>query len=131
MTGIVVPLRTLILSIPAVVAVTSKVAWGVRPQGQTGAAVYLATVSDMRELHLKGAQKLRKSRVQIDCYDAVFLTAKALAEAIVTRMQSPNTVQGVTMSLSQAFGPRDLSEQNTDGTTVYRQSLDLMIWHNG
>ncbi|WP_294189074.1 hypothetical protein [uncultured Sphingomonas sp.] len=100
-----------------------------RPQKHSGAAVVLFTVSDPRPSTYDGLDRTRETRVQFDCYGKDRGAAQALEEAVIAAA-TPRGAHGNTR-FAGAFvaGSRDLTERPPGGALEYRQSLDLMIWH--
>ena len=78
---------------------------------------------------MAGLEGLQASRVQVDCWATTFLSAKALADAVITRTTAPFTTGSVHF---QALFV-DLIRDTFDGEgpqKLYRRQLDLSIWHN-
>ena len=108
-----------------------RIQWTRRPQGFAGGALRLTRVGASRDAHLKGFAAGRSETVQVDSYGATHAAAEALADAVVASFGAGRVaVDGVTMILTDAVGPRDLGEDGSDGFE-HRLTTDLVIWHNG
>lgn len=101
-----------------------------RPQDSGLPSVTLFVISDPRPQHLKGFDGARETRVQADCRAATAVTARALALAVIAAATLPGESLGVAFGRAGVEGPRPLNE-NVNGTVVYRQSVDLLVWHKG
>jgi hypothetical protein len=110
--------------------VGTRITWGDQPQGVAPPHVSLLVASDPRPGHLKGYQKGRWTRVQVDCRATDNPTAKAIALAVIAAFSAPGTFYGHKFGRVKAEGPRLLTE-SVNSTTIFRQSLDLIIWHQG
>lgn len=109
----------------------SRVFWLLRPEGDNYPAVTLRIVADDRPQHLKGFDGARPTLVQCDSWALEYAKAHALAQVCIHAIASPAMVDGKRFGAAQFEGPRDLSEQLRAGFTVYRQSVDMTIWHVG
>ncbi len=105
-----------------------KIHWVYVPQGRELPYVRLQTISDPRPQLLKGYQGFRPTRVQADCFSKSYGEARALAEAIISAVATPEAVGGIQFGRCSAEGPRDLGE-DTDKGFVHRASVDLLVWH--
>lgn len=100
-----------------------------RPQKHRGAAVTLFTVSDPRPSTYEGVDARRETRVQFDCYADTRGAAQDLAEVVIAAATPRDEHGGTTFAGAFVAGSRDLSERLPGGALEYRQSLDLLIWH--
>lgn len=115
--------------------------WNTRPEDRGKRSVVLQTVSDPRPDHYGGAQGLRWTRVQADCWSAHSADEAArIAEEVIAAVRpDPGTdgaddagawVQdGVQFQRPEIDGPVDSGEQ---GEVLYqhRSRLDLLLWHS-
>lgn len=110
--------------------VGQRVNWGFRLQGEGLPALTLFNASPDRSYTYKGASTLAGPRVQFDCWAADFITAKALARAVIATIEPPATVPGISFQgafLEQERGP--LIEDLGGGRKVHRVSLDFFVWN--
>ena len=106
-----------------------RVIWGRKiPQGTALPYLQLQVVSDPRPEHLKGYNRARETRVQADCKAESYAEATAMAEALVSLLKPPATIDGIKFGHTKAVGPQDLGEDTAAGF-VHRMSLDLLVWH--
>jgi hypothetical protein len=110
-------------------AAGTRVYWGIRPQGSALPAIVLTTVSDNRSQHMKGFDTYQAKRVQIDCYAGTYEQAVDLREAVISGVV-PEAEQGVTRFLRSFVNNTMSRGEDTTNGFVYRQMLDLTIWHN-
>jgi hypothetical protein len=110
--------------------VGTKVTWVDRPQMSALPAIVLQTISDPRPAHLKGFDGARMTRVQLDVFASKYGTALSIARASIAALKDPATVSGKEFGPTLVDGQRDLSEE-VSGTLVHRQSVDLLVWHEG
>jgi len=108
--------------------VSTKVAWGLAPQGWQPPFVVLTLVSDVRDQHFKGFQALRASRVQVDCYALDRAGTVTLREYALTAIADGGTFDGIRFDRIADVSVRDLGA-NTDTGFVHRDSIDALIWH--
>lgn len=120
----------LLADVAVAAAVGTRVSWVDRPQGSGLPAIVLQVVSDPRPAHLKGLAGARMTRVQMDVFAAAYGAALALARAAIAAVKDPATVSGKSFGPAFVDGQRDLAE-DVSGTLVHRQSVDLMVWHEG
>lgn len=76
-----------------------------------------------------GATGLANPVIQIDCWGNTYGAAKLLARAVITEMETAETISGIVFEesflvASRAMNPEDLG----NGTKVFRQSLDFNVW---
>jgi hypothetical protein len=111
-------------------SVGSRIDWGQRPQGAAYPAIVLQTISDARPAHLKDYQETRSTLIQLDVYATTYAAALSIARNAIAVLKAPTTISG------KVFGPAFVDSQRDtvepSGTTnIYRQSVDLQIWHVG
>jgi hypothetical protein len=119
----------LLAAAPLTALVGNRINWGLRVQGEPLPALTLANVSPGRSYTYKGAAGLSGPRVQFDGYAADFLTAKAIARALIAALEQPATVAGISFApafLDAERGPD--TEELGGGLRVERVSLDFFIW---
>lgn len=126
-----IALRARLLGDAGVAALASnRVDWSVRPQGSILPAIVLTTVFDDRTQHMAGFDGYRRTRVQIDCYAAKKADAVALREAVLAAVVPAATQGGVTFLRAFVNTVLDRGEQTETGF-IYRELIDLNLWHNG
>lgn len=99
------------------------------PQDKALPYIRYQIVSDPRPEHLGGYDRARAVRVQVDCFATSYVTARGLAEKVITAMTEPATVAGVQFGHTKAEGPRDLGEDVAGMGFVHRASVDLLVEH--
>jgi len=110
-------------------AAGKRVYWETRPQGTALPAIVLTIVSDARSQHMAGFDGYQARRVQVDCYAGTYAEAAAMREAVIAAIV-PGAVQGAVTFL-RGFVNNALSRgEVTDTGFVFRQMVDLTIWHN-
>lgn len=122
-------LRARLLADAEVSGTTTRVHWGIVPQGAALPYIRLQTISDPRPQHLGGYDGARSTRVQADCFAASYGAARGLAEDVIAAVAVPATVGGVQFGRVKAEGPRDLGEDTASGF-VFRASVDLLVEHH-
>lgn len=113
-----------------VAAGSNRVEWDEQPQGAVLPHTTLTTVSDIRPENLKDYDATRPTRVQADCRATTPKAAKLMARALIAALVPTGLIEGHVFLRAKAEGPRSLNE-TVNGATVYRQSVDLIIWHVG
>lgn len=113
-----------------VAAGSSAVEWEEQAAGTPLPHTTLQIISDPRPQHLKGYDAARETRVQADCRAKTPKQAKAMARALIAAVAAPGIYSGHQFGRTAAEGPRALNERVNDAT-VFRQSVDLLIWHVG
>ncbi len=109
-------------------AAATRVYWMDRPQASTLPAITLQTVTGERPQTYGGFQDTRFSRVQMDIWATSYAEARAILEAAVAAIAPRIIANGITFDRMQFEGERDLLER-LETQTIYRTSIDLMIWH--
>lgn len=122
-------LRTRLLAAAPVSAITTRIYWGIAPQGATLPYIRLQTISDPKDEHLKGYTDSQRPRVQADCFASTYAVARDLANKVVTALALPATAGGVAFNRIKAEGPRDLGEDVDGIGYVHRASVDLLVEH--
>jgi hypothetical protein len=117
-------------SAPFVTAGSDRVEWDEQPQNAPLPHTTLVTVADTRPQHLKGYDGARETRVQADCRAETPKAAKLMARALIAAVAAPGTFNAHVFGRTKAEGPRSLNERMNE-TTVFRQSVDLLVWHVG
>lgn len=123
-------LRTRLLAASAVtLIVTTRVSWATRPQSTRLPAITLLLISPGRKYNHAGADNLKESRVQVDCWATSHLQASQLADAVIATLEPEATVGTTIFSESLLDAGRDFDPESLDGgVTAYRRSLDFMVW---
>lgn len=97
-------LRTRLLGLPAVTAITDKVSWYDLPRGLWRAAVLLTDVAPGESWTHEGAMDLINPRVQFDCYAEAEADARALGRIVKAELQRTDEVMiGDTIFLPPAM----------------------------
>ena len=123
-------LRKRLLDDAAVKAIVStRVDWGIRPEGDPYPSIVLTLVSDPRPQHLTDFQPLRDTRVQIDCYAENYGQAVALREAVIPAIVPRKIMNGVRFDRSRINNIVQRSEPAGQGKIIHRQLIDASIWH--
>jgi hypothetical protein len=126
-----IAMRSRAIADPAVNAIVGeRVAWEEQPQKTPLPHLTLNVISDPRLYHLKGMSEGRDTRVQVDARAETKAEALKLARAMIAAMLPPGFYFGHTFGRVRVDGPRPLNEI-VNGKTVFRQSVDLIIWHVG
>jgi hypothetical protein len=112
-----------------VAAIGGEIHWGIVPQAKSLPYDRLQVISDPRPQHLQGYDGARVSRVQADCFASSWGAARARAEAIISALAAPSTVNGIQFGRIKAEGPRDLGEDVEGIGYIHRASLDLLVEH--
>src|SRR5689334_5062394 len=101
-------LRSRLTEDAAVAAVVgTKIYWTLVPQSTVLPYIRMQTISDPRPEHLQGYEAARVTRVQVDCFAAKYLDARALADKVITAVATPGVTNGVHFGRVKAEGPRD------------------------
>ncbi len=98
------------------------------PQGIQRPYACYQVISDPRPQTLKGYERARTARVQIDVFADSYGAAKQVAEMIILTVATPGPHGGVQFGRVKAEGPRDLGE-DTESGFVHRASIDLLAEH--
>lgn len=129
MTDFATALRARLVSDAGVAAVCStRIYWGIAPQGATLPYIRLTTISDVRPEHLQGYDGARVTRIQCDCFAATYADARGLAEKVIAAVATPGVHGGVHFGRVKAQGPRDLGEDTASGF-IHRAAIDLLAEH--
>ena len=108
--------------------VSTRVDWGVRPQGKPLPAITLTMADDAREQTMGGLQVTQDPLVQIDCWGATYGDAAALRDAVITLLTTDATQSGVKFLKAQNINTQDLPEK-TDTGIVFRSMIRANVWH--
>ncbi len=122
----------------ALTSILSGVAGGQRywvraPQSlSTRPYIVMHRVGGNRDMHLKGASRYVRSRVQLDIYDDTYGGAKAVARAVRDAVSGyAGTIGGLQIQLIAVESERDLPDDDAgEISQLYRTSIDLMIHHD-
>lgn len=135
----------LLANVPLQGLVGQRVDWSEWAEPGVPRQVTLQVVSDPRPDHFRGAQGLRRSRVQADAWstesaDEATRIAEALIAAVRLDPGDPNPLEGmpdptgawvrdgVRFDRPQIEGPVDGVERH-DTVSIYRARVDLLLWH--
>lgn len=116
-------LRTALLRNAAVVTAVNSRVFPVRlPSDVTLPAIRYSVVSDIPTNSLAGSTgKLRKARVQIDCYARTYLDAQELADAVAGALATITDFGFTSMQLSRR-------DQYEDESKLFGVSQDFSMW---
>ena len=109
--------------------VSTRIYWGVVPQGASLPYVRLHIISDPRPEHLKGYQSARRTRVQASCFAAKFGAAKQLGTKIVQATATPWSTAEGRFGRVKAEGPREGKGTDTPSGFTHHQIVDLLAEH--
>ncbi len=102
-----------------------SVDWNQAPQGAGVPRLVLYTISDVTIITNDGQARLRRARVQVDCYAATYGAAKLVSRAVNAALSGWR--DGATIQGAFAAGARDLPPDTGAGETLGRVSLDFFI----
>lgn len=109
--------------------VSTRINWGLSPQGSASPRVVLTRISGEPDYHHGGGSGLVVSRVQADCYGASYGSSKAVARAIEVAVCGVSFTQGaVRFDVILLDAERDGTSQEGP-ETLFRTSIDLMVHH--
>ena len=126
-------LRTRMISLTAITTLTStRIYPEVLPQNSTLPAITYRTITGDAESHLLGISGLVHSRIQIDCFAATHISARAVHEQVrlawvgYTGAAGSETIRGITEDnhFTNYQVPLDGSDQGR-----YVHTIDLLISH--
>ena len=109
--------------------VSTRIDWGVRPQGAPYPSIVLSVVADSRNQHMAGIAGFQPTRVQVDCYATSFTGAAAIRDAALAVLV-PAVVKGATTFLRSFVNDVRGGGNQTDTAFIHRQMIDLTVWHN-
>lgn len=108
--------------------VSTRVDWGVRPQGKPLPAITLTRVVGSHDQTMSGVEITQGPLIQIDCWAETYADMAALRDAVIALIATP-VVQGSTRFLgAQNIIDHDLPE-DTDNGLVQRSMIRANIWH--
>ncbi|MFZ3483909.1 tail completion protein gp17 [Sphingomonas sp. 3-13AW] len=120
-----------LLDAPEVTAlVEQRVDWDRREQGAPLSAITLETINDPRPQHFKGFYATRGTRVQVNCWAASRAAAVQLRDAVLAALVGPAEAGGVRFQRAQDISIRPTFER-TETEELYREIIDITLWHNG
>lgn len=128
-------LRSLLVADSALAAlVSTRIYWGVVPQGADLPYVRLSIISDPRPEHLKGYLASRRTRVRASCFASSFGAAKQVGARIVKASQGTISNTDGAIGRIKAEGPRTASDMLDEGGDtpagyIHHQIVDLMMEH--
>lgn len=124
--------RARMLADPAITAaVGRRIDWDEEPQGNPRPAITLQQASDPRPAMMKGHQRLRETRVQIDLWGSSRAELVPIVEAVVARVTQAGIVGGTRFRRSFIDASVDSSSRADGATnTTFRTRLDVLVWHS-
>src|SRR3546814_8581819 len=87
--------------------VSTRIYWGVVPQGAALPYVRLHIISDPRPEHLKGYQGSRRTRIQVSIFAKSFKDAKRIGSNIVKSVNAPWSTPDGKVGRVKCEGPRE------------------------
>lgn len=125
-------LRTKIADDSGVSALVAKpsINWGDRPQASAMPGITLDIIFDGRPQHMQGFVAVRGTQIQADCWSLDRIEARNIREALIPAVVPPAIVGDT--NFRRGFIDREDSsfEKTDDGAIVYRERVDLTIWHS-
>lgn len=123
-------LRARLVADTAVSAIVStRIYWGVVPQGAALPYVRMHVISDPRPEHLKGYESARRTRVRASCFAASFGTAKQLGSKIKDAVNAPWSTADGKVGRVKAEGPREGQGADTPAGFTHHQIVELSVSH--
>ncbi|MGB7406788.1 MAG: hypothetical protein WA906_13955 [Pacificimonas sp.] len=91
----------------------------------------MTNIAPGRSYTFEGASRVEGSTVRFDCWGRSFGETKLIERALVAELERPASMgdtqfQAGFLEASRSMEPEDLGS----GIKVFRQSLDLTIWHS-
>jgi hypothetical protein len=122
-----------LLATPAITSLTgTRIYWMEIPQGSAYPAVRLQVISTVPDYTYEGAQGLKRSRVQVDCYAGSYLGSKAVARTIETLISGEKFTQGpVRFEGCFMDAERDGFEPTAPPDKLFLTSLDFIVNYKG
>jgi hypothetical protein len=115
--------------VDATTAAGSRWSWVDRPQGAGLPAGTLTMISPGRDYTHAGADGLYRARIRTDCWAARHIDATTLAGQVISAIEPAGAVGGTVFEQSFLAANRDMDPESlAGGVTVFRRSLDFMIW---
>jgi hypothetical protein len=127
-------LLALLAATPAVSAIVSgRISWVERRQGAGAPYVVLHRISGGHDYTMRGRVNYQATRVQVDCWAETTIGAKALADAVSSRLSGyAGTVGGTRFQGVFLDAERDLRDVEANGAERFsRVSQDYFIHHSG
>jgi hypothetical protein len=110
--------------------VGKRVDWVNRPQASGYPAVTLFVVSDPRLKTMRNRTRLRGTRIQIDVMAKDQPGKVAVREAVLNAIEPRGEFDGVRFNRPQGITIRSSGSDETNGF-IHRDTIDVVIWHNG
>ena len=104
--------------------VADRIQWG---ETENEASIGLFLISGDPDQTLKGPSGLVQSRVQCDCIDATFLTAKAIGDALTASLPAIGLVVGATKFLSCVVIDFDRDSYGEKPNLFHRTRIDVRV----
>jgi Protein of unknown function (DUF3168) len=124
-------LITRLNAVPAITGLTGdRISWFDRVRGDGLPALVLTQISPGREYTHDGPDELDRPRVRFDCWADDQVSAKALARAVLTTMESAADVGDVRFWPAELQVARDLPEAEQDGgAALFRVQQEFLFFH--
>lgn len=111
--------------------VGQRITWNTRGQGAPLPAITLHTIDDLPGYVMSGPDGLASARIQIDCWGQSYANARLAARHVKARLSGMDvTVAGESLRGGFFEGDRESFERSDSGESVYRVSLDVIVWHS-
>lgn len=121
-------LRARLAGASAVTAITGqRIYWEERPQSAALPAITLNYVVDPRDQHMGGFQVVQRAVIQVDVWATSFAAKKAMKEAVISTLASPETSNGITFRGVVDVGAVPRNER-TETQFIYRDAISLTIF---
>lgn len=99
-----------------------------RPQGAALPAVVLQVISAPIEPLMKGEQPLGETRIQANCLADSRGSADLLRAEVLAARPLRAVVGETSFRRIMADGGREDSDRGQDGKTIFRATIDLIVW---
>lgn len=119
----------LLAAVPVTTLVGQRIYWLDRPQASALPSITLQTIAGERPQTHDGFQSTRTTTVQCDIWAASYGQGRQILEAVISALAPPQTGNGIEFGRMFFEPERDTLEQLAT-TTIYRTSIDLIVWHS-
>lgn len=123
-------LRSRLLAVPALAAITTSIAWVLRIQGAPLPGITMQKVVSGASYSFAGRVRFQGDTVQFDLWAETFAQAIALRDLVIAEMERAATLDGVEFTPAFIAAERQSSEDVPGKTPIARISLDVLVWWN-
>ena len=119
-----------LLSIPELAALSNRIYWLAKPQGEKGTPYLVLTkLNTGTQITNDGDDGLHETSIQFDCWATSYEQSLAISRPIKTELVAARFEEGLTKFTGVFLDNEREGYEDFEAVRYYRSSIDLRFWY--